>query len=90
MDFLGFLTRPPEKTSGLYPNQKGMINAVKKMTKFVKTLAMLACLAVCLWCAGESLQNWARERGGEELSAAASPGRQPWTARQPSASLGLQ
>ena len=67
MDFLGFLTRPPEKTSGLYPNQKGMINAVKKMTKFVKTLAMLACLAVCLWCAGESLQNWARERGGEAL-----------------------
>lgn len=67
MDFLGFLTRPPEKTSGLHPNQKGMINAVKKMTKFVKSLAMLACLAVCLWCAGESLQNWARERGGEAL-----------------------
>lgn len=44
-----------------------MINAVKKMTKFVKSLAMLACLAVCLWCAGESLQNWARERGGEAL-----------------------
>lgn len=40
---------------------------MKQLSKFLKNFAMLACLAVCLWCAGESLQNWAQEQGGEAL-----------------------
>lgn len=42
-----------------------------RLGKFFKNLLVVACLAVCVWCAGGRLQGWAREQGGEALLFAA-------------------
>ncbi len=41
------------------------------LRRLCKNLVILACAAVCIWCAAEGLQNWARDRGGEALLFAA-------------------
>ena len=44
---------------------------MKKIRRLGKSLIMLACAAICLWCAAGSLQSWAQERGGQALLLAA-------------------
>lgn len=44
---------------------------MQRLGKFFKNLLVVASAAVCLWCAGGSLQQWAREQGGDALLFAA-------------------
>lgn len=41
------------------------------LKKFCRNLVVVASVAVCVWCAGGRLQQWAREDGGEALLFAA-------------------
>ena len=47
---------------------------MQRMTRLAKGLAVLLSVCVCVWCAGESLQGWLRENGGEALLMAAGMG----------------
>lgn len=47
---------------------------MQRMTRLAKGLAVLLSVCVCVWCAGESLQEWLRENGGEALLMAAGMG----------------
>lgn len=59
---------------------------MQKFRRLGKNLIMLACAAVCLWCAADSFQRWAREKGGEALLFAAGMGQvQPEPTPAPSA-----
>lgn len=50
--------------------KRGML-FMKRIRRLGKSLIMLACAAICLWCAAGSLQSWAQERGGQALLLAA-------------------
>lgn len=42
-----------------------------KISRFLKNFAIVASVCVCVWCAGESIRQWAGESGGEALLFAA-------------------
>lgn len=44
---------------------------MKRLCRLGKDLAALACAAVCVWCAAESFQSWAKNQGGKALLFAA-------------------
>ena len=44
---------------------------MQSLKKFFRNLIMIASAAVCVWCAGGRLQQWAREDGGDALLLAA-------------------
>ncbi len=50
---------------------------MQRLGRFFRNLIIVASAAVCLWCAGGSLQQWAKEQGGDALLFAAGMQAQP-------------
>lgn len=47
---------------------------MQRLTRYLKGMAVLLSVCVCVWCAGESLGDWFSQRGGEALLFAAGMG----------------
>lgn len=44
---------------------------MNKLSRLVKNFGMLACVAICIWCAADSFEKWVQDQGGEALLHAA-------------------